>query len=576
MSDLLSFHVRNLGPIVEGTVELHPLTILIGKNNTGKTYMAQAIYAAYKALTLQRARIQAEHAISTDEARDLFERLHETATQSAETHETAKQLVETPETEETQSAKIPGMEAFHGSLKQKAEGWMLSRLGQVEEGLKDRLMVYFDLEDISTLNRWGSEEQLFVGVTAKGSEANSSLRFGLDADIAATVQLPSVTASDLEDSYAYKLLHDLMSQFNVPDGFDDMPDGLDDDFSDGESMPERRLRLERRLSFEQRRLSTVLNEFLWSELLLPSVGLNGEAHYLPAGRSGLLEAWTDVVRLRLEQDRERLALTGREPAALGGIALDFLSRLQGLISGSIGRYRQPMMRRRRRPFTRRNEHAPRLKVQEVALHLEKLIDGDISLAQGREKVPSFAYTQRGQSIPTQRASSMVAELAPLLSWIKNILHPDDLLIIDEPEAHMHPEAVLAVAQTLVALTQSGVKVLCTTHSSEFLHQISNCMLRAARPDECEVRPDEDVSVDVKDESAGMSAGVTGIHVSDIGVYRFERISQSNGGRLKGEQTNDTVIVPVQIDPDWGIPEDEHVAVARHLSDETAELVERIK
>ena len=31
-----SFRVRNLGPIAEGTVQLHPLTILIGKNNTGK------------------------------------------------------------------------------------------------------------------------------------------------------------------------------------------------------------------------------------------------------------------------------------------------------------------------------------------------------------------------------------------------------------------------------------------------------------------------------------------------------------------------------------------------------------
>lgn len=542
MSDLLSFHVRNLGPIVEGTVELHPLTILIGKNNTGKTYMAQAIYAAYKALTLQRARIRAEHAISTDESRDLVERLHASATHSAET---------------------PGTEVLHGSLKQKAESWMLSRLGQVEEELKDRLTVYFDLEDLSTLNRWGSDEHLSVGVTAKGSEANSSLRFGLDSDVAATVQLPSVTASDLEDSYAYKLLQDLMSQF-------DMPDSFDDDLSDEEGMPERRLLLERRLSF-------VLNEFLWSELLLPSVGLNGVAHYLPAGRSGLLEAWTDVVRLRLEQDRERLALMGREPAALGGIALDFLSELQGLISDSRRRYRQSMMRRRRRTLTRHTEYAPRSKVQEAALHLEKLIDGDVSLAQGREKVPSFAYTQRGQSIPTQRASSMVAELAPLLSWIKNILYPDDLLIIDEPEAHMHPEAVLAVAQTLVALTQSGVKVLCTTHSSEFLHQISNCMLRATQPDKRATRSDEDVSVDVKGASDGVaSTDVMGIHVSDIGVYRFERTDQSNGGRLKGEQPNDTVIVPVEIDPDWGIPEDEHVAVARHLSDETAELVERIK
>ena len=76
----------------------------------------------------------------------------------------------------------------------------------------------------------------------------------------------------------------------------------------------------------RRRASSALAEVLWDIHLLPSIGLPGVAHYLPAGRSGLLEAWTDVVRLRLAQDRDDLVLTGREPAALGGIALDFLLR----------------------------------------------------------------------------------------------------------------------------------------------------------------------------------------------------------------------------------------------------------
>ena len=113
---------------------------------------------------------------------------------------------------------------------------------------------------------------------------------------------------------------------------------------------------------------------------------------------------------------------------------------------------------------------------------------------------------------------------------------------------MHPEAVLAVAQSLVALAQSGVRVLCTTHSSEFLHQVSNCMLRAALPDGTPVLDAEPIDA------------------SDIGVYRFERRSKSGG----------TVIVPVPISDDWGIPEDEHVAVAERLANETAELVDSLK
>ena len=41
---LPTFTVRNLGPIAHGTVQLRPLTILIGQDNSGKTYMAQAVY----------------------------------------------------------------------------------------------------------------------------------------------------------------------------------------------------------------------------------------------------------------------------------------------------------------------------------------------------------------------------------------------------------------------------------------------------------------------------------------------------------------------------------------------------
>ena len=42
--------VKNFGPIVEGSVDLKPLTIFIGPSNTGKSFMATAVYAVMKAL----------------------------------------------------------------------------------------------------------------------------------------------------------------------------------------------------------------------------------------------------------------------------------------------------------------------------------------------------------------------------------------------------------------------------------------------------------------------------------------------------------------------------------------------
>jgi predicted ATPase len=43
----LKITVENLGPIVTGDVELKPLTILVGRNNSGKTYFAQLLYSIF-------------------------------------------------------------------------------------------------------------------------------------------------------------------------------------------------------------------------------------------------------------------------------------------------------------------------------------------------------------------------------------------------------------------------------------------------------------------------------------------------------------------------------------------------
>lgn len=39
------FRFRNLGPIEDAELELGDLTLLVGRNNTGKTYIAYTLYA---------------------------------------------------------------------------------------------------------------------------------------------------------------------------------------------------------------------------------------------------------------------------------------------------------------------------------------------------------------------------------------------------------------------------------------------------------------------------------------------------------------------------------------------------
>ena len=49
--DDLALEVANFGPVVNGKIDLRPLTIFVGPSNTGKSYLAILIYALHRALS---------------------------------------------------------------------------------------------------------------------------------------------------------------------------------------------------------------------------------------------------------------------------------------------------------------------------------------------------------------------------------------------------------------------------------------------------------------------------------------------------------------------------------------------
>lgn len=73
------------------------------------------------------------------------------------------------------------------------------------------------------------------------------------------------------------------------------------------------------------------------------------------------------------------------------------------------------------------------------------------------------------------ASSMVKELSSLLFYLRYLAVPEDLIVIDEPEMNLHPEAQVKIIELLAALANAHLNILITTHSPYIVDHLTNLM-----------------------------------------------------------------------------------------------------
>lgn len=71
------------------------------------------------------------------------------------------------------------------------------------------------------------------------------------------------------------------------------------------------------------------------------------------------------------------------------------------------------------------------------------------------------------------ASSMVKELSPLLFYLRHLAKPRELIVIDEPEMNLHPEAQAKIIEFLAMLVNAGLHILITTHSPYVTDHLAN-------------------------------------------------------------------------------------------------------
>ena len=488
----LVLNVENLGPVERCRLDLRPLTVLLGRNNTGKTYVAQALYAALKAVEdtpIPRLPLEEKQ---QESLYDLLRKLRDGETD-----------------------RLPP------DLRPMVGEWLGRIFRACQHEFKTALRYQFNVKDENELTRWEQEDGLSIDLHSTTPSGGTHRLFGLKN--VATVVVPSLISDmrldqNLASHEINVALHRLERSLNRPES------------------------VESRLRYS---LFPVAHS-LWT-VIIAQLSLSTTVFYLPAGRSGLMAAWTDVVRLQQRRMKQSYGLRSLPEPAIGGTAHDFLWLAGQLLTDqSFSGPRRPI--RKRPPAAIRDSNGP-------MQTLSQLLEGAITVMEDERDTPLLGYERSGESIPVERASSGVADVAPLALWIQNLVRPGDVLIVDEPESHLHPAAIRIMARTLVRLVSSGVGVVCATHSSVLLHELSNCIMRGTLR-----------SRGADHFGEGYSAHDC-IDVRDVAVHRF----------VKGRDEGYGVIVEqVDVKPDWGIPEDDYVEVAKELAQDSGWLADRIE
>ena len=181
--------------------------------------------------------------------------------------------------------------------------------------------------------------------------------------------------------------------------------------------------------------------------------------------------------------------------------------------------------------------------------------GSVTASGPPRAYPYFVYRPSGaeQDVPITRASSMVAELAPIVFFLRGVVKVGDTLIIEEPEAHLHPAAQTRMAGALAQLVRAGLRVIVTTHSDWMLKEIGN-LVRLGMLAEQNNEPTDESRLTDK------------LHPREVGIWLFRE-----GGAEHG-----STVEEVPYDQTEGVEPAEYDDVAEELYNRAAYLQNKLE
>ena len=249
----------------------------------------------------------------------------------------------------------------------------------------------------------------------------------------------------------------------------------------------------------RRELEHLITEFFGLVLFNVVGPLNNAAHYLPADRTGIMHAHRLVVASLIQRAPHAGLRRDTPLPVLSGVIADFLENLIEISD-----------------FTTRE----RSNKGNLATNLEQqILKGQIHSQNSVTGYPMFSYQPQGwqEDVPLMNTSSMVSELAPVVLYLRHFVEPGDVLIIEEPESHLHPKMQVEFIRQLAAVVHSGIRVMLTTHSEWVLDELTNLVRLSELP---------------KTRRKGIAGADFALSRDQVGVWLFEPKQRPRGSVVK--------------------------------------------
>jgi len=385
MKEVQTFAVRNLGRVQAADIELRPFTLLVGENNSGKSYVATAAWALFQARASIFEQPDAdEWQWALTAAEEIISRLRKNPLPYSAMEKINSEGLKAPEETDLVEIDFERWQKAAVALHEVAAGRLLQEAFRAPVGGEITFPTRNRVPLLGCLSRDGEEGQGEIFVTLLPSEMLS-----VHSTVPSARQLASgmlAWTSGLPGHLPVTSMGDMSN-----------PRGAD-------------------------------------------------ARFLPASRSGFLQLLPDVL--------DRLLATGPYgEAALSNVTAPTIQFLRSLVLQLPG-------------FSIEPKHG------DLADLLEsEVLSGQVGQGRGTGQ---YTFSPEGASVelPMSRVSSVVSELVPLVTLLREGVQPS-VLVYEEPEAHLHPRLQRVVALALVRLVRRGVKVLVTTHSDTFVQQINN-------------------------------------------------------------------------------------------------------